>query len=162
MSQQQHRIKFIQSAITLLRVYRFDGINLHWRNTRDAASQQEKQKLIFTLLVKVGLQFIHKDTQMLCWNWANITLQILLSFNCGLHFPGAERGLWGWGNWLQQTHRHCLCLSREKNNQYQLWRVSNCNVKWGCFKDKYFESMIIWEWISSNIPHCAWTGTWIL
>ncbi|XP_075898381.1 chitinase-3-like protein 2 [Nelusetta ayraudi] len=52
MSTQQKRIKFIQSAIKLLRIYRFDGINIHWRNHGDPECQQEKEKLSFTLLIK--------------------------------------------------------------------------------------------------------------
>lgn len=86
MSTRQKRIKFIQSAIKLLRIYRFDGINIHWRNHGDPECQQEKEKLSFTLLTKVGFSFFstkYFECHVITAMKQIYHNQFLLSFNNG-------------------------------------------------------------------------------
>lgn len=65
LSTKQNRAKFIQSAIKLLRVHGFNGLNIAWKNPGDAGCQQDEEKLKFTLLIKVSCS-VEATTFMSC------------------------------------------------------------------------------------------------
>lgn len=85
-STQENRVKFIQSTITLLRTYSFDGINLDWRDPRHTECHQD-DKVNFTLLCKVRsgvfrLAQSHKNVT----SWNDVLLTVIICNVCA-HVP---------------------------------------------------------------------------
>lgn len=120
----ENRLKFIQSTITLLRTFRFDGINLDWRNPGHTECQQDDE-LNFTLLCQVRSGAFHLPQKTSC----HAVKHCLLMLNVNTCLTGAQRGLSGWEKWVWQPNCHCHCICGEKNHWQQLWSGKTRNVK---------------------------------